>query len=310
MRLWGGHNTVKKERIDISSKNPKCLLLGNGINLLFNDPSWKLLITDELKQSHSSLSYEDIKSMPATMQIVVATGDAVNERMKFLSARLLESTMSRERITFLQRILSLPVDDIMTANYSFELEAADGMELSKKKYSSLLQSTFELKAKHRSFRLYQYYLTDQGKRIWHVHGDLAKPDTMLMGHYYYAKHLKALQECIAKTIRRYKICQEKGEEFKSYSWVDQFLTGEVFILGLGMYLCESDLWYLLCCKKRNFPDTRTWFYNYGKTDLAIDSMLKAYNVKVIDEAEMGTHTEYMDFYMDALRDIDRRLTQK
>lgn len=32
--------------------------------------------------------------------------------------------------------------------------------------------------------------------------------------------------------------------------------------------------------------------------------------KVIDEAEMGTHTEYMDFYMDALRDIDRRLTQK
>jgi len=288
------------------SNNPQCLLLGNGINLLFNDPSWESLITDELYHSHSPLSYEEIKGMPATMQVVVATNDCVGSRMKDLSKKLLEQKMTPERITFLQRLMSLPVDDILTANYSFELEAAGGMKQSKKLYSSHLRSTFDLQARHKTFRLYQYYEANDGKRIWHVHGDIAKPDTMLMGHYYYAKQLKSVQDCVAKTIRRYKICDAKGEEFHSFSWVDQFLTGDVYILGLSMYLCESDLWYLLCCKKRNFPQSRIYFYDKDCKDQTIVIMLKTYGVTVIDEKALGVSGKYADFYSAAMRDISNK----
>ena len=289
------------------SNNPQCLLMGNGINLLFKDPSWEMLIKEELAYSHVPLTYEDIKGMPATMQIVVATNNSVGSRMKNLSEKLTEQSMTPERIEFLQNLLCLPVDDILTANYSFELEAADGMKQSKRQYSSRLQSTFDLQAKHKAFRLYQFYETSNDKRIWHVHGDLAKPDTMLMGHYYYAKQLRAVQDCVAKTVRRYKICMDKGEEFRSFSWGDQFLTGDVYILGLGMYLCESDLWYLLCCKQRNFPDTKTIFYDMECKDLTISAMLKAYGVRIINGSELSACGEYIDFYNSAISDIKRQI---
>ena len=122
------------------SGKSQCLLVGNGINLLFSDPSWKKLIEEELAQSHSPLSYEEIKGMPATMQIVAATDDDVSNRMKVLSEKLLNLNMTPERTTFLQKLMSLPVDDVMTANYSFELETADGMTPTK----SGIVHTFEV----------------------------------------------------------------------------------------------------------------------------------------------------------------------
>ncbi len=297
---------MKKTEPGILSNRPQCLLLGNGINLLFKDPSWEMLIRDELNKSGCPLPYEEIKSMPATMQIVAATGDTVDNQMKALAGKLAVQDLTQERIAFLRKVLELPVDDIMTANYSFELETADGMKQGRKQYSSRLQGTFDLQAKHKAFRLYQFYETGMGKRIWHIHGDIAKPDTMLMGHYYYAKQLKAVQECIAKTVRRYKTCQRQSEEFRSYSWVDQFLTGDVYILGLGMYLCESDLWYLLCCKKRNFPDTSVFFYDKECGDQTISTMLRTYGAEIIDGKALGAAGEYIDFYECAMADIKSR----
>lgn len=294
----------------IHSEKPHCLLLGNGINLLFKDPSWEALIEEELLRSNSSLTYEEIKDMPATMQIVVATNDSVGSRMKELSDRLADQVLTPERTAFLQRLLSLPIDDILTTNYSFELEAGDGIKAGKRQYSSHLRSTFELQSKHKAFRLYQYYETANGKRIWHVHGDIAKPDTMLMGHYYYAKQLKHIQDCVAKTIQRYRICMDRGEEFHSYSWVDQFLTGDVYILGLGMYLCESDLWYLLCCKKRNFPETNICFYDKECGDKTINIMLKTYGVSMIDGDALGATGTYEEFYDSAMTDIENKIGGK
>ena len=297
---------MKQSELGFLSDNSQCILLGNGINLLFQDPSWEMLIRNELLYSHNTLTYDEIKSMPATMQIVAATKDSVSERMKALSDKLAVQNMEQDRIAFLRNILALPVDDIMTANYSFELEVADGMQQSKKQYSSHLRSSFDLQSKHKAFRLYQYYESSYGKRVWHVHGDIAKPDTMLMGHYYYAKQLKAVQDCAAKTIQRYKICKRKGEEFRSFSWVDQFLTGNIYILGLGMYLCESDLWYLLCCKKRNFPETSVYFYDKDNRDQTISAMLKTYGVYIVDGKTLGISGDYIDFYKAAIVDINNR----
>lgn len=291
----------------IPSNHPQCLLLGNGINRLFNDPSWEMLIKDELDYSQSAVTYEEIRSMPSTMQIVVATNDSVNDRMRVLSEKLAALNMQKERESFLQKMLDIPVDDILTTNYSFELEIADRKKLSKRQYSSHLQDTFDLEAKHKAFRLYQFYETSKGKRIWHVHGDIAKPDTMLMGHYYYAKQLKAIQDCVAKAVRRYTICQRQGEEFRSFSWVDQFLTGDIYILGLGMYLYESDLWYLLCCKKRNFPNTSVFFYDKECGDKTVNMMLSVYGVNIIDQLALGVSGEYLEFYGAAISDIRNRI---
>ena len=303
---------MKKEiPADEIGKKNSCLLVGNGINLLFGESAWQDLIVDELKTSHSHLSYEDIREMPATMQIVVATGNKVSTQMKNLSDKLMKVSLSEERIAFLQEILALPTDDILTANYSFELEAADGMKIQKRQYSAKLRNTFDLQSRHKRFRLYQYYETQAGKRIWHVHGDAAKPETMMMGHYYYAKQLSDMQTCIAKAVRRFKIQEKNGEPFQTYSWIDRFLISDVYILGLGMYLCDSDLWYLLCCKKRNFPETKVFFYDKDCDHKDVCMMLQAYGVQLINgealKVEQSSGSEaYKEFYRKALQDIRRR----
>ena len=61
---------------------PKVLLLGNGINLLDGEDSWEAVIRDELENSGSDYVYADIRDLPATMQIVIATKDNVEDRLK------------------------------------------------------------------------------------------------------------------------------------------------------------------------------------------------------------------------------------
>ena len=297
--------------VEIGHKQ-NCLLLGNGINLLFGDSSWETIIKEVLAKAKSPLDYSEIKGMPATMQIVAATNDHVDQQMKALSEKLMEASLSEERKEFLQDILSMPVEDILTANYSFELEVADGMELTQRHFSSKLRSTFELKSRHKRFRLFQYYETKTGKRLWHIHGDAAKPETMIMGHYYYAKQLSDLLDCVAKSVQRYRVCERKQEPFQSYSWIDRFLTADVFILGLGMYLCEADLWYLLCCKARNFPETHVYFYNKDCKEHDIGIMLRAYGVQMISgndlKAPDSGDESFCQFYALALQDIQKKIS--
>lgn len=84
---------------------PQCLLLGNGINRLFEEKSWKELINDELETSKSTYKYSDIEKMPATMQIVVATNDHVDERMEELASKLLKENNDEEKNVFFEKIL-------------------------------------------------------------------------------------------------------------------------------------------------------------------------------------------------------------
>lgn len=85
--------------------------------------------------------------------------------------------------------------------------------------------------------------------IWHIHGEAAKPDTMIIGHYYYGRLLSRIQKYTAETIQRYKIAERSGTAFYPRSWVDYILFGNVYIVGQGMDLSEMDLWWLMDCKK-------------------------------------------------------------
>ena len=68
----------------IPGNRPQVLLVGNGINRLYDAKSWKTIICDVLSRNRSAYSYDDIKNLPATMQIVIAAsgGHASQEYKK------------------------------------------------------------------------------------------------------------------------------------------------------------------------------------------------------------------------------------
>ena len=292
----------------MESKRPKILLLGNGINLLFKDQSWEDMIKAELAKSGNHLTWEQIRSVPATMQIVLATNDKVRTQLKDIAGELEKQQFTDDRKLFLQRLIDLPMDCIMSANYSLELERANGFKGSSASYRTRLRRTFTPEDTRDGFRLYQYYPLSRADGnitpLWHIHGDIAKPNSMIMGHYYYEKHLREIQDRVARMMRSYHGSQSAKVDYTPQSWVDWFLMGDIYILGLGLYLCEADLWWLLCCKKRHFPESRVYYYGSLEDERSL--LLEAYNGECMKGITPAKEDDYLGFYQLVMQDIQRR----
>ena len=115
---------------------PQVLLLGNGINRAYGDKSWQDLIRALKTNEKISLDDEEIKKIPYPLQVILAARGNVNVR----ESNGLSSICGRENIDdmqpVLQKLYAIGFDDVLTANYSYELERSiqpkvkpDGMEM-------------------------------------------------------------------------------------------------------------------------------------------------------------------------------------
>ena len=91
-------------------------------------------------------------------------------------------------------------------------------------------------------------------------------------------------------------------EYKS--WVDHFMLDDLYILGFGMDLSEADLWWLLCCKKRHFPEKENFLF-IPKKDLSDEKglLLKTYGVNVITDKVI----DYKEYYRKTVNEIDKMI---
>ena len=100
------------------------LFIGNGIaRTLEVTKDWDGIIK-KFAEGNSTFkhNYEDIKNMPYSMRVVVATSDNVDKAMKSLCNELKSQKLDNEQKELVFKILNLPFDDILTTNYTYELE--------------------------------------------------------------------------------------------------------------------------------------------------------------------------------------------
>lgn len=217
---------------------------------------WGDIISEFAKEYAPQLDGELLKKLPYNMQIVAATQDNVDKSMVKLCQKLREITLNEEQKVFGKRILSLPFDRIITTNYTYELERS----VSENK---VFRCRYSQKHKESDMTLFGHIPVNIGgdeKQIWHIHGHACAPNSVIMGHYFYGKLLSGIQGYIPKMLRAWRDCKEHNRDFEIRSWVDSFMTDDVYMVGFGMDLCEADIWWLACCKKRHFPDSRIFFY--------------------------------------------------
>lgn len=284
------------------------LFLGNGINQAFGGDSWEALVKKFMDDFDCKLSYNEIKCLPFPMQIVAVSGDNVDAAMKALSYDM-NFIITDEQKDFLKTILALPLDNIITTNYTFELEQASGTKPSNYGYRKLREYTKPCKGKESKFSLFKYYSADDSKKkIWHIHGDITVPSTVIMGTYYYGKLLSEIQTYVPHFIKRYKIAQREVGEYAEQSWVDSFLSKNVYVTGFGLDTSEIDIWWLLGCKKRNFPDTKVFLYEpkFNGISAAKVALLKAYGVEIIDYIPFS-NDDYKAYYQNAIADINKKI---
>ena len=88
--------------------------------------------------------------------------------------------------------------------------------------------------------------------------------------------------------------------------MDYFMLGNIHIVGLGMSLSEMDLWWLINCKKRNFPGTTVTLY---KPDIQTEEALlaEAYGVTVKTD---GFDGNYRAYYSDLCNRLKAEITEQ
>ena len=275
---------------------PNVLLLGNGLNRAYDFASWDGLL---LSLQTIPLGNDDKKALdgvPYPLQAVIMSGDHVDEQMKSISMQLAELTPPNEEKKLLRQYATLPMDAILTTNYTYEIEKSLANDFSCKsgckcKYRRIRNTDankYEEEQLHTCFEV-----AENSSSIWHIHGEASRHRTMIIGHYYYGKLIAKAQKYLSARMAPYKAYLYGDAEYTPNSWLDYFMLGDVYIVGLGMDMSEMDLWWLVNFKKRHFPRTRVVLY---KPDLkpAERLLAEAYHVEVVGNGLCGN--DYKSYY--------------
>lgn len=287
-----------------------CLLLGNGINRAALQKDWTQILRELAHQFNAEDLTQHLDKKPLSMFIeeLCARSDgrfSISEhKVKVAFAGLLDQIAP---IPAHYRICSL-FKIIMTTNYDFTIEEALG--------GPLYQST--CLAPESRYSLFRRH-TAAGIDVWHVHGDVARPSSMVLGFDHYAGALQKIRNYVTDGIEVKKAPHKVSSPVKNgmldfttyrtiYSWVDYFLRDHIHIVGLGMDFTEIDLWWLLLHKRRRLHQTgRVFFYNLSAgaapSETPVTSLLRSLNVEIVPIVQ-ATWTEC---YMRAAEEIETRI---
>lgn len=288
---------------------PEVLLLGNGLNNASNGTKWSKLISD--MSLRKDLPEKNI-DLPYPLQIQLATSGKYMEILKTKTKDLVGIQPQNKLYKWLQQLMTMSFDDIMTTNYSYELERMlFPKETDTTRICTRIRNMMNKTTDHAESRYMLHTFNQVGeKRIWHIHGEARKPSSMIIGHYEYASLLSKLKMHSDRRRDAYQRIAKKP--LKQISWVDQFILGNVYVLGFGFDPSEMDLWWLLNRKKNEKADHGSiYFYEPRKgTEFnAKIELLRAMDVEVRDLGmtlstdNVKRDQQYEEFYSAAISDI-------
>ncbi len=287
-------------------QTPSVLLLGNGINRAYGFASWDGLIRSIQTKKLTKEELKCLNKVPYPLQPIILTEDNVGQQMRECAVELTDLRAPDEEEELLRAYASLPVDTILTTNYTYELEKAliPDFKCYALRFCKARKTTVFNTGKDAKRQLHTYYEYGNERSVWHIHGEAARPDTTVLGHYYYGKNLSKMQQYIPSLISRYRASFSRGKGIECYSWIDYFMTGNVFIVGLGMDLSEFDLWWLVNCKKRHFENTSVVIF---KPDITPEQRLlaEAYGIKI--KAGGLVDEDYRGYYRYVLKELQQIL---
>ena len=296
-------------------KRPDVLLLGNGLNNAFDGTAWNALI-------HKMAKRDDLPeqiALPYPLQILLATCGDYAQSLQGMQDALVGVQPQGDFLELLHRLLDMGFDDILTTNYSYELErAAFPKELDSVKTRSRVQRMQATTAEHAEPRYMLHTFNQAGEnRIWHIHGEARKPQSMIIGHYEYASLLSRLKAHSDERKDAYQHLEE--EPLSELSWVDQFILGNVYVLGFGFDPSEMDLWWLLNRKRNERAEHGKVYFYEPHQELPFNAkieLLKTMGVEVRDLGMMlskdrsESAQQYKVFYPMAIADIEKTKKQE
>ncbi len=313
--------------------HPKVLLLGNGIQRSFFSGalSWESFL-EQMTINERITKETKISGIPFGLEVVLRTKDNVDKQIKSIAGNLDEEIADEEYTSELKGLLSLGFDEIITTNYDFHLEsAALGIKkLNEYQYKKMTKNQKPGKRAEGKYFIHTAQVVSMpGKtkpiRIWHVHGHVRNTDSMVIGHYYYGNLIYKYKEYLDKMMNQYEKAYDGGSVLNYDSWIDAFITGDVYILGFGLDFSEIDLWWLINRKARESAGVKGKTVFYGPTETqgfdAKKELLAAYGVdvdtslgiQILSQKDDDSISDdernrlFREYYKKAIRNIKKRM---
>ena len=325
-----------------AGERPKVLLLGNGINRAFDGDSWDKML-DKLKDRERFPMESKKYLMPMPLKAAMLTQNSLATKMRGIISKNSSddssyswanfATANKDLRDFLSSLFSLGFDYILTTNYSYENEAALlGKEsVTENEIRKLQNHTINPKAQTK-FLLNTFNTCISGGKefqIWHIHGEARKPDSIIIGHYYYDRLLSRCIQYLDTTNREFKTSLSEHKPHQVNSWVEAFDWGDVYIIGLGLGFSETDLWWLLESKRIHKQGNVFYYTPIPKSsDVCIADgkiecsktkdfvteeqckleLMKVTNVSIRDlDFMVGRDGEHKDFYKKVYEDLRKTM---
>ena len=279
------------------------ILFGNGLNRAGgNSLSWDNLLKSlsplkEMPSDSNTLNYESIYLSACKKGSCKTKAGLVNEiQIKQQIAVFCQSCESND---FYENLMHLPSNVFLTTNYDETLGSTleNNGYIRVKQLDSIAESIYSIRRCH----AYRDINTNKIKRVFPIHGECMYPKTIMIGYDHYCGSLGKLDDYF-----KGKYAYKQGEETKKLPrlldrlrgvdlkapisnmgnyWPDYFFTHNIHIIGIGMALVESDLWWVLnkrCRYKNLCPQINNTIYFYGtKYDDKVIPLLKSFDVQVM-----------------------------
>lgn len=257
-------------------RQPPALFLGNGVNLLTRSAAtWKSVLEDlaEFAGRPEIMDYAEYKPFTLIYEEVIASlpsakSDTLEVRVK---KRVAKKIGTIPRNDYHGRFEALGCRHILTTNYDYNL--GDGA------------SPANLRPESR-YSVFRRDLLD-GCSFWRIHGEIDRPNTIMLGHEQYAGALEKIRGYVTNRSEGSSNVSspfsagndhfDDGED--PYSWVDVFLRDDVHILGFSLDYTEIELWWLLSYKarlkrKRKTSVGNTYYYLFTPDRRALATKAK------------------------------------
>lgn len=291
---------------------PQILLFGNGLLQSFGGESWNNFLISIKKRD--DLPHPDKIKCPEPLKAILLTNDQIDKAMKEKCQKLLsKNNMTADLSGVIGELFSIGFDHILTTNYTYELEQAAIYPkiLTESKVKRITKSTVGNVEKKYLIHTYNEVVCGGiANKIWHIHGEARKPDSTILGHYYYGNSLYKIKDEAGK-----RSDYEHGMEARS--WVEAFLFADIYCLGFGFGLAEFDLWWLLNRKAREKNNSgKLYFYEpideSQREKIELLNLMKSTTGDKVVKIEnlgytKGDDIQWSEFYQDAINDIRSKM---
>lgn len=229
------------------------LLVGNGPNRVSRDAhSWQAVLQRLADETGQPSVMHGSESRPFTLlfeelALRRARRGGSEEELKELVAGWMRELRPNGVHTAL---MSLPISEVLTTNYDYTLETAVD-------HASRCVD-FHSESRYSLFRCRRAGMS----RIWHMHGEVDKPATIMLGHDHYVGYLHKARGYLTSLSARpvngkydYRSPVIHGSyDFEQspsgFSWLDLFIRDDVHIVGFGCQYSEIAIWWLIGYKER------------------------------------------------------------